>query len=60
MKIRIAFYLLVLSAAFAACKKKSDINKPVTIVDDRFDASANGWTGDFADFHQTEMCPTLN
>lgn len=57
MKIRIVFYLLVLSAAFAACKKKSDINKPETIVDDRFDASANGWTGDFADYPSNRDVP---
>src|SRR4051812_16315282 len=48
--MKIVFYLLVLSAVFVACKKKSEINKPETIVDDRFDASANGWTGDFADY----------
>jgi hypothetical protein len=50
MKIKSIASLLMLTIAFTACKKNDD-NKPSTIVvDDKFDASAQGWTGDFADY----------
>jgi hypothetical protein len=50
MKNKFIASILVLATALAACKKNNDNTAAPVIVNDKFDASTQGWTGDFADY----------
>ncbi|SHN01925.1 hypothetical protein [Mucilaginibacter sp. OK098] len=50
MKNKFIASILVLATALAACKKNSDNTSLPVILNDKFDTSTQGWTGDFADY----------